>query len=303
MKKKALGNQLNTLPKTPQFLEQISFNLNKQDQFIESHGVTFVHYKAIPSPIGLKDRGEYRRSDALDTLSSNGYIYKKCGEFIAVFLSNSKKHKEIEGGFYDESTSRITLPRFYDSEEKKEIYLAPGDRLYIRDMEVKVVTYEKVNYNPNGVDLLRFPALCVEFLIDSTGEEYKQGVDFKVNKQGNIEWMDGRRRPEIDLDTGMGQVYSIRYQYNAHWYINALINEVRIGNVTENGVRTPSRMPYHASIQREYVYHNKVNDGTSEGKPEDRVDPSRVVESPSEPVIPAVPEVRISKRTFKLREE
>ena len=92
----AKGNQLITLPVDPTDLDQISFNMLKHDQFVRSHGVTFQHFRAMPSPVGLKDRGEYRRSDALDTISSNGMIYKQCGCFTAPLLGNSKKHNSTE---------------------------------------------------------------------------------------------------------------------------------------------------------------------------------------------------------------
>lgn len=299
-KKPAQGKQLNTLPKAPAQLEQISFNLKKQDQFIQSHGVSLEHYRAIPSPIGLKDRGEYRRSDSLDTISSNGFIYKKCGTFTAVMLGNNKRNNDIEAGVFDYSTARITLPRFYDSEtgEEIQIHLAPGDRIYVKDLEVHVVNYQRVEYNPNGMDFLQYPALCVEFLIDSRGIEYKEGVDFKIAKNGCIDWINGGRNPGIDPDTGAGRVYSVRYRYNAHWYIASLINEVRIGNVTENGVRKPSRMPYHAMIQREYVYHNKNNDGTNENKKEyDRA--SRINPEPQEDLEPNKYKIKVNVNTLE----
>ncbi len=267
-KKVAKGKQISALPTTPVKLEQISFNLDKQDQFIKSHGVAFVHYRAIPSPIGLKDRGDYRRSDSLDTIAENGFIYKKCGEFTGVILNNNKSKKPVDGGLYDTSEARLTLPRFYndDSEEaaNERIHLCPGDRIFLKNVdkeEKNVVNYQRVEYNPNGNDFLQFPATCVEFIVDSLGREYKEGVHFKITKGkinfGNIKWINGKNNPGIDPDTGKGRIYSIRYRYEAHWYIAAILNELRIGRVTEGSERKETRMPYQVLIQREYVYHNR----------------------------------------------
>jgi hypothetical protein len=300
-KRPAKGPQLNTLPKASNQLEQVSFNLDKQDSFIKSHGVTFEHYRAIPSPVGLKDRGEYRRSDSIDTISSNGFIYKKCGTFTAVLLGNNKREQDVEGGMFDYSTARLTLPRYYDEDDTHQgetIHLAPGDRVYIKDMEVAVVNYQRVDYNPAGMDFLQYPALCVEFLIDSRGIEYKQGHDFKIASNGCIDWIDGKKNPGIDPDTKAGRVYSVRYRYSAHWYIASIINEIRVGNVTENGVRKPSRMPYHAMIQREYIYHQKNNDGSNENKKEDG-QPSRVSPKPDEDVEPNKYQVKVNVNTLE----
>lgn len=292
--------QLKTAAETSK-VPNISFDLKTQDDFIKGNGVTFEHYRAIPSPIGLKDRGEYRRSDSLDTISSNGFIYKKCGTFTAVLLGNNKREQDVEGGMFDYSTARLTLPRYYDEDDTHKgetIHLAPGDRVYIKDMEVAVVNYQRVDYNPAGMDFLQYPAICVEFLIDSRGIEYKQGHDFRIAGNGCIDWIDGGKNPGIDPDTKAGRVYSVRYRYSAHWYIASIINEIRVGNVTENGVRKPSRMPYHAMIQREYVYHQKNNDGENENKKENG-QPSRVSPKPDEDVEPNKYQVKVNVNTLE----
>jgi len=294
------GPQLNTLPKMP--LPQMSFNLNSQDDFIQGLGIKFVHYRAMPSPIGVKDRGEYRKSDSLDYIQQNGMVYKGCGEFTAVFMGNGKSTHEVEGGMFDHSTARVTLPRFYDLDSPKhageEINLAVGDRIFIKEIEVKVINYQRVEFIPNKVDYLQYPALCVEFLMDSNGIEYTEGVHFKLDKNGNIQWKDGASNPGIDPDTGKGRVYSIRYKYNAHWYIVSLANEVRITNITENGVRTPTRMPYHAMIQREYVYHNQARSDQTVENPRQQ-EPSRVTQPKTQESSPDTFQVKVNVGNFE----
>lgn len=255
--KEKKGKQLRTLAKNPKDLFQPTMDLSKNDDLIKGRGVEFVHWVAIPSPIGLKDRGDYRRSDQYDTITSNGMIYKKAGCFIAAVVSNSKSKRPIEGGVFDYSTARMLVPRFY--EDGEEINLAPGDRVFVKDLEVLVSNYQRMQYNPTGFDRAQFPVKSVQHLIDSTGKEYKCGYHFKV-KDGHISWVDGRANPGIDPETGKGRVYSIRYKYNAHWYITQIPNEVRVIQGTEGNKRFPQRMPYSAVIQREYVYYNQNND-------------------------------------------
>lgn len=307
-KKEAKGKQVNALPKSPSDLDQISFNMGKQDQFIKSHGVAFVHYRAIPSPIGLKDRGDYRRSDSLDTIAENGFIYKKCGEFTGVILNNNKKKGPVEGGLYDASEARLTLPRFYDEDSEEaageRIHVCPGDRIFLKNVdkeEKNVVNYQRVQYNPNGSNFLQFPATCVEFLIDSRGNEYKEGVHFKITKGtvdfGNIKWIEGKGNPGIDPDTGKGRVYSIRYRYEAHWYVTAILNELRIGRVTDGGERKESRMPYQILIQREYVYHNR-NRGDSQNSNKE-TETTRTNPKQEESVDPNSYEVKVNVNSFE----
>ena len=307
-KKIATGKQVSTLPKSPMDLDQLSFNLTKQDQFVQGLGPCFIHYRAMPSPIGLKDRGDYRRSDSLDTISENGFIYTKCGEFNGVVSGNSKGKNPTDGGQVDVSEGRLTLPRFYneDSEEDagERIHLCPGDRVFLKNVDKKekdVVNYQRVQYNPNGDDYLQFPATCVEVMMDSLGRTYKEGVHFKVttgkNNWGNIKWIEGKKNPGVDPDTGKGRVYSIRYRYEAHWYIARLVNELRIGQTTENGIRKETRMPYQAVIQREYVYHNR-NRGDSQNSSKES-ETNRTNPEPEQSTDPNSYEVKVNVNSFE----
>lgn len=281
-------------------LPEIKFNLDAQEKFGRSRGVVFEHWSALPSPIGLKDRGEYRRSDALDTISENGFIYKKVGEFIGTIVGNSHQNQfngAAEAGIYDSSTARVIIPKYYENtDQTKEISLLPGDRIYAKDIELRVENYQRVEYRPTSSDFLQFPAKCVSRLTDSRGIDYNEGRDFKVNRDGNIEWIKGKN-PGIDPETGKGRIYAIRYQYVAFWYIQQLINEIRITNT--DGAETPSRMPYHAVIQREYVYHQQNRKQKEENAESSRkTKPSRKNPEPKDSIDPSVPEVQVDLRNF-----
>jgi len=257
--KKPKGNQLLANPDSEW---EVTINLDADERFVNGQGTDFVHYKAIPSSIGVKERGDYRKVDAADISATNGFKYKEAGCFTAMLVSNRKSKNAMDGGLFDESTARLIMPRFYNKNGDsggKRIHLAPGDRIYIKDADVEVPNWQKMTYTPdNGEDVAQFPITCVEYLEDSQGVEYVAGRHFTLNKDGNIKWLAGQKNPGIDPDTGKGRVYSLRYLYNAHYYVLSIPNELRVGRVTEGGVRKTARMPYHAVIQREYVYHQKV---------------------------------------------
>jgi hypothetical protein len=265
------GTQLDAIsPASPPF--QVSFDLGKQDAFVTSLGVDFVHYKAMPSPIGMNDRGDYRRSDGdLDVITSNGMIYNRSGCFTATMVDNSKNQKRSDGGVLDYSTSRLIMPRFYNKAGEvangDRIYLAPGDRVYLAE------------YRESEDNRPMFPVVKVESLIDSRGISYREGQDFSVTCEGNIRWLTSGSNPGVNPETGTGRVYSVRYLYKAFWYIVAIPKEVRLTNVTEGDKRVPERMAYHAVVQREYIYHTNMNAGKkTELTPED---PKRIASQPS----------------------
>ena len=277
----------------PDIIPDIKFTLSAQEQFAKDKGILFEHFAAIPSTIGQKDRGDLRRPDTLDTLSENGFIYKKVGEFVGTILGNSKNHNHVEGGILDTSTARLVLPKFYNEDcgDGREIALLPGDRIYAKGIELKVPNYQKVEYHPKHADFLQFPAVSVQILQDSRGIDYVEGRHFKICN-GNVEWIDGQKSPGVDPDTGRGRIYGIRYFYLAFWYVSQLINEIRITNTSD--ANSPTRLPYHVMIQREYVYHQKNRSSAESGA---KVTP-RTQEPPVENIDPNQYEVKVDMRDF-----
>lgn len=267
-KHKVIAPQAYTISPSSNPILQPSLNLQASDELVKNFGIKLVHYKCLPSPLGQFEKGAYRRGEMenIDNILqngilSNGFIYKKAGCFTGALIGNSTQTSfSINGGMEDFSHMRLILPRFY--EDNSRIYLSPGDRIYLadEDADVLVATFEKVEFNSEGgVDVLVFPAKEVEYLIDSQGIEYKCGVDFDIDEWGRIVWKVGGRNPGVDPVTGKGRVYSIRYKYVAFFYVAQLINEIRITNVTEGDERRPERMPYHALLVREYVFHKKAD--------------------------------------------
>ena len=111
--KRPEGEQIQTIPFATPY-QQESFDLNRLEAFSRGLGTTFYHWKATPSPIGLNDRGDYRRNET-DVMTSNGYIYHLAGTFTAVLTGNQKDQKRsAEGGVIDASQGNLVMPRFYD---------------------------------------------------------------------------------------------------------------------------------------------------------------------------------------------
>lgn len=288
-KKTPIGTQTDTIPRSS-FMVEESFDLRRLDVFSTSLGVEFIHYKAMPSPIGKSDRGDYRRSDGVDTITSNGLIYRCAGRFTATMTDNSHDAQRGNSGVLDFSEARLVLPRFYNNTGRADgdrIYLAPGDRIYVADQttDVKVSNPQQMTYEPGVENVPMFPIVKLELpIVDSRNFEYKEGVDYHISKEGNICWIPTGENPGIDPETGKGRVYSIRYLYHAYWYIFSLPKEVRVTNVTTNGVRAPERMPYHAIVVREYIYHNQ-NRGEQTNQLKSK-DPQRADVEPSQSATP-----------------
>ena len=289
--RKPIGQQVDTIDRSSPFVQE-SFDLDRLDNFVTGLGVEFKHFKAMPSPIGKTDRGDLRRSgNNVDTITSNGMIYHCAGKFTATMTDNSRKGDRGASGIMDPSESRLVMPRFYNEGEGvangKRIYVAPGDRIYVADpqADVLVSNYQQMDYEANIENVPMFPIVSVEMpILDSNNIEYTEGVDYCITESGNIKWHPQGKNPGIDPETGKGRVYSIRYLYKAYWYITALPKEVRVTNITNGDVREPSRMPYHAIVTREYIFHNQ-NKGDKTNQLQSET-PERANKEPVESITP-----------------
>lgn len=300
--RKPNGIQIDTIDRNLEYVQE-SFDLDRLDNFVTGLGVEYFHYKGMPSPVGQNDRGDYRRNDGVDTITSNGMIYRCAGKFTATMTDNARDRKRGEAGVLDPSESKLVMPRFYNVDggvaNGNRIYLSPGDRIYVADplADVLVSNPQKMDYQPGIDNVPMFPIVQMEMpLIDSRNIQYTQGVDYEITADGNIRWLAGGKNPGIDPDTGKGRVYSVRYLYRSYWYITVLLKEVRVTNVTTGGERGPQRMPYHAIAVREYMYHNQ-NKGAETNQLKSK-DPKRAGQEPVSSINPAKPSIPVDMSTI-----
>lgn len=253
-------------PRTPQGAQigihqaqyQISFDQRAFKQFIQGQGVKVVHYRALPDPTGMNSRGDTHAVSGLRA-SSDGFLYEVAGEATVLFTNNSgEMHMESEG-MIQYATAYMTLPEKYD-DTNEPLLVFPNDRLFIKDVELRVVNAQYIESNTNGTDRLQFPATYVESLVDSDKIKYEAGTDFELTKDGDIRWLT-QRRPGINPSTNRGKVYTIRYRYTPFFIVARLLHEIRVAQITDPQYkRYVERMPYQVMVVREYIFQDKNQD-------------------------------------------
>jgi hypothetical protein len=239
---------------------QNSFDKDAFSQLIRSQGVRMLHYRAIPDCQGMASRGDGHAVQSTRS-DSDGYIYKEAGIITSFFSSNSQHpHQEVQG-LLPNARAYITAPDFYDDKPDCPVLFSAWDRLFLMDIEIRVVTNQFVEASRTGIDRLQFPATCVEHLIDSHGIEYFENIDFKITEEGNIQWL-GQKQPGFDAVMGRGRVYTIRYRYTPFFIVNTLLHEIRVSQITNmsTGKRSLERMPYQVEVVREFVFKDKNRD-------------------------------------------
>ena len=246
------GNQLiNNLPPY-----QVSFDRAAFNALVSGQGVRMVHFKALPDPNGIASRGDTH--DVSGTReSSDGFLYREAGCLQVAFMNNGTSQTLQDIAIIDESMAYLTFPTHYEGSEE-EVIVSDWDRFYLKDVEVRVETFQLVEASVTGIDRLQYPATCVVWLVDSDGVEYQKDKDFVLDSSGNIVWV-GQKRPGIDPKLGRGKVYSVRYRYVPFFVVQRLLHEVRVSQVTDPVTfeRTLERMPYQAFVVREKVLQDR----------------------------------------------
>jgi len=236
------------------------------DDFIKAQGIEFVHWKAMRCPIGIIDKDEFRRPEGHEGHEncSNGFMYTNAGTVIGYMSGNNKLAELVDIGLLYGDSAQLNIPRTYEGTEDF-IYIAPFDRLYLKDESIVVPTWHLVEHNPSGYDRLKFPVVEVQDIVDNRGVRYSR-QDFSI-KDGMIHW-DGKDNPGIDPDYNRGRVYAIRYLYRPYFYVKYLLHEIRVARVKDHYSDAPDhleRFPQSMIIQREYVFEtaDRKTDGSN----------------------------------------
>jgi hypothetical protein len=238
--------------------EGVLFDIEAFDGLIQTHGVQFVHYRSMPCPVGVTDIYDIH-SHTEHNGCSNGFIYEPAGTVTGFFSGNQTSPMLEDLGVMDSSTVQVTLHRFYEGGQD-EVLVQTYDRFFLKDFEGARTTSQRFEHHQTDSDRLQFPALKVHDLMDSSGNHYRQDVDFVI-EEGCIKWV-GSRRPGYDPKTEKGEVCAIRYSYRPFWYVKALLHEIRVAKDLDpiTGETKLVRMPHAITLQREFVFENEQRD-------------------------------------------
>ncbi len=237
------------------------------DSMVKEHGVLLEHFVAIPCPQSDKNINNIRSSHVHHDCE-DGMYYTYAGTFLGIMTNNPKNSFFKSEGMIDSATCWIIVPRFYEQNGKK-IYFSPYDKIYVADTEYKEVlvpTFETIESSTTGVDRLRFPICELTHIIDKNGQpSYQENVDFKITKEGNLQWLT-QNRPQFNPTLQEGGVYSVRYLYRPFWYIMTVEHEIRLSRVinSETLDKTLVRLPQYLRCVRERYFRDKENTDTKE---------------------------------------
>lgn len=232
--------------------ESVAMDPQAFETQVENYGVKMVHYRAMRCPVGLADPHDVRRAHDHHVGCSLGFIYRRAGTCRVLMSGNTTDFQHLDPGLIDGSKVRVTFPRFYEDKPDRRVHVSYADRLYFAEPAVEVPDWQTLRAHETGRDRLQFPAVQIEHVIDSAGREYDPAL-YEV-RDGDLVWL----TPDRPLP---GTVLTCWYLYEAFYYVDRLINQVRVAQVVDllEGPRV-ERMMESALLARENVFRNSERD-------------------------------------------
>ena len=110
--------------------------------------------------------------------------------------------------------------------------------------------FQRVKRQQGRVDLLKYRAHRINLLIDQNGAEYFPDVDFLLDDNGSVLWLDNRGP---DPDT----IYSIHYNSSVQFRAVRAMHANRYTQYVSGGSSTAVKMPEQWMMSKEFLVERK----------------------------------------------
>ena len=123
----------------------------------------------------------------------------------------------------------------------------------IRDVGVTPVTFVPEIFADNIQDNLKYDCRRVNVIIDKTGTQYYQDIDFVLTAQGNIQWLENRRRPAETT------IYTVHYESVIQYRTLTAMHINRFAQVPDRstGLVAQVKMPEQWMMQKEFLIRRR----------------------------------------------
>lgn len=236
----------------PMWLPDPSIKGASFDQLLSQRGVRFIHHKAIPC-MNVKSTEFGAHTPDCQFCDDSGIIYYESHEIWGVFSGNSIEKTFEAHGIWETGSAVVTLPTMYPDGTQADFNTF--DRLEMPDYTVRLWELKGYEPRPGNAQDLRYPVEKVEFassITDGVQKFYYPMVDFNVDTDGAIVWIDGRQ-PVYDANLERGEVVGWAYFAKPIYVVLQSLRELRITQELIGGVKTTIRLPQQILVRRDFM--------------------------------------------------
>lgn len=224
------------------------------DQMLQNRGVRFIHEKATPCPniLTLDSNAHQPNCTFCD---NNGFQFYTSKEIFGIFSGNSIQKTFEAHGVWEIGTAVITFPTEYA--DGTEADFNSFDKLTLPDFTVRLWELKEYEPRPGNIQSLRYPIQKVDYVSSvlrngTVNKIYTPGIDFNINSDGNIVWVDGRQ-PHYDSHSQHGEVLTWSFYAKPVYLVVQTLRELRITQELVNGQKVARRLPQQILVKRDFL--------------------------------------------------
>ncbi len=236
----------------PEWIPDPSLKGQNFDQLLQNRGIRFIHEHSTPCP-NIVSVDSNQHEPLCTFCDNNGMMHYGSFEIWGVFTGNSIEKTFEAHGVWEIGTAVITFPTEYPDGTQADFNMY--DRLTIPDFTVRLWELKEYEPRPGNIQELRYPVKNVEFvssIVDGVQKFYVLGIDFNINDQGQIVWVDGRQ-PNYDYSTNHGEVLTWAFFANPVYIVVQCLRELRITQEMIGGQKVARRLPQQILVRRDFL--------------------------------------------------
>jgi hypothetical protein len=239
----------------PVYQPDFSINGNNFDQLVSQRGIRMIHEKATPCPniLTLDSNAHEPNCPFCD---NNGFLFYGKEEIFGVFSGNSIQKTFEAHGVWEVGTAVVTLPTHYP--DGREADFNSFDRLVIPDFTVRLWELKEYEPRPGNIQELRYPVRSVDYVSSiskdgKTETRYMVNVDFTINADGEIVWIDGRQ-PYYNPHTQHGDVLTWAFYAAPVYLVVQVLRELRVTQeMNAKGQKVARKLPQQVLVKRDFL--------------------------------------------------
>lgn len=226
-------------------LTKVNLRFSEFDDLVRGQGVRVKVYRSSYCPNVKSIDGAEHEIDC--PLCRGAQFIDRYPIDIWAFLQSQTLDKNhFAEGFYDGNVVHATFMQGIELQYFTLIELCDHSDIYI----------ERKKRQDGTKDVLKYPGLRVHMLMDSTGKEYFEGSDFKLDPNGDIIW--GRNK-----GPDRGVIYTINYDTAIRFRAIKAMHSNRFAQVDVDGGTELVKMNEQWLIQKDYLVERKDIDGNA----------------------------------------
>lgn len=234
--------------------KKLSANPNEYNRLIKNQGIPVKIYRSLFCP-AVKSIDGAEHDITCKLCNGSGIIDVKPFESWAYIHSNSFYSQDNPEGRVD---GNVVMASFLTGVELQYFTLV--------ELDIPDVFYERIKRQEGNLDILKYKALQINAIVDSSGKQYHEGNDFDLNQDGNVKWKAGK-------SPSKNTIYSIHYHAKIQFRATKAIHKNRFINVKKTSdqveivkVNEAWEMTKEYLVRREDVLGKFLDKNTIEDK-------------------------------------